>query len=120
MAEGKHVVHSAPPEAAPKQADNNQPEGPSPGRNAWNGAELRRARELSGVSIEELSSRTKINIAILRALEEERFEDTPKARVYVRGFVRCMAKEIGVDPEAVAQGYVPRWERWFSECESEF
>lgn len=65
------------------------------------------------MAIEEMSNRTKINIAILRALEDERFEDTPKARVYVRGFVRCMAEEIGLDPDAVAKSYLPRWELWF-------
>jgi len=86
----------------------------------WDGAALRSAREKSGLSVEEVSARTKINIAILKALEEERFEDTPKARVYVRGFVRCMAEEIGVDPEAVARGYVPRWEAWFAQHEPAF
>lgn len=81
--------------------------------NSWDGQTLRAAREKSGLSVQEISSRTKINIAILKALEEERFEEAPKARVYVRGFVRCMAEEIGIDPEAVAKSYVPRWEAWF-------
>jgi cytoskeleton protein RodZ len=79
---------------------------------SWDGAALRSARERNGLSVEELSARTKINIAILRALEEERFEDAPKARVYVRGFVRCMAEEIGADPDEVVKSYVPRWEIW--------
>lgn len=81
----------------------------------WDGPALRAAREQAGMSLEEMSNRTKINIAILRALEEERFEDTPKARVYVRGFVRCMAEEIGLDRDQVARSYVPRWERWFED-----
>lgn len=99
---------SAEAEATPTQR--RSPAGPS-----WDGPSLRAARERAGIAIEEMSARTKINIAIIRALEEERFEDTPKARVYVRGFVRCMAEEIGIDPDAVARSYVPRWERWFAD-----
>lgn len=82
---------------------------------SWDGPALRAAREKSGLTVQEVSNRTKINIAIIRALEEERFEDAPSARVYVWGFVRCMAEEIGLDPEDVAKGYVPRWERWFAQ-----
>lgn len=87
---------------------------------SWDGAALRAAREQKGLALEEISTRTKINVAILRALEEERFADTPKARVYVRGFVRCMADEIGLDPDAVSRSYVPRWERWFDQVVPEY
>ncbi|MEL6186568.1 MAG: helix-turn-helix transcriptional regulator, partial [Myxococcota bacterium] len=91
---------------------------PAPAKRAgrsWDGAALRKARENEGMTLQELSSRTKINVAILRALEEERFEETPKARVYVRGFVGCIAEELGLDVDAVTRAYVPRWEEWFAE-----
>lgn len=87
---------------------------------SWDGPSIRSAREQVGISIRELSSRTKINISILRALEDERFEDAPKARVYVRGFIQCIAEEIGLDPETVAGDYVPRWEAWFTENGHEY
>lgn len=98
-----------------KPVDPNEepPEAGSHAAGAWDGAALRSAREKAGIAVEDMANRTKINISILRALEEERFEDAPKARVYVRGFIRCVAEEIGLDPDAVARSYVPRWERWF-------
>lgn len=85
----------------------------SHGGGAWDGGAIRAARERAGISVEEMASRTKINTAIIRALEDERFDDAPKARVYVRGFIRCVAEEIGLDPEAVSRSFVPRWERWY-------
>ena len=85
----------------------------------WDGPALRAYRERCGVTIEELSSRTKINPAIIRALEDDNFEDTPKARVYVRGFVRCIAEELHLDPNAVARSYVPRWEKWYEKTRYE-
>lgn len=86
----------------------------------WDGPALKTAREQAGLSIREVSNRTKINISILRALEEENFEATPRARVYVRGFVRCIAEEIGLNPDAVANSYVPRWEAWFEQIGSAY
>lgn len=100
---------AAPPEPTPPTLP------PHRGGRSWDGAALRNARENAGMTLQELSSRTKINVAILRALEEERFDDAPKARVYVRGFVGCIAEELGLDVDAVTRAYVPRWEQWFAD-----
>ena len=78
----------------------------------YDGAQLKKAREAKGLTHEEISSRTKISRKVLSALEDERYEDLPNARVYVRGFVRCIARELGLDPEQVSRTYVPRWEAW--------
>lgn len=77
------------------------------------GERIKKAREERGLSLKEISDRTKISVATLQALEDERYEDMPNARVYVRGFVRCLAEEVGLDKDQVSQSYVPRWERWF-------
>ena len=110
------------PESSAVDDSPSPPEDTIPGveNTTWDGPALKAAREKSGLSIRELSSRTKINISILRALEEERFEDAPKARVYVRGFVRCMAEEIGINPDAVINSYVPRWEAWFEQAGQQY
>lgn len=79
---------------------------------AMSGAKLKQTRESRGITLKEVAERTKINVAILAALEEERFDDMPNARVYVRGFVRCLAKEIGLDEDMVTRSYIPRWESW--------
>lgn len=82
---------------------------------AFSGARLKKIREDKGLTIAELSSRTKISKAVLQALEEERYANMPNARVYVRGFVRCVARELELDLDAVSKSYLPAWERWFSE-----
>ncbi|MEQ9502175.1 MAG: helix-turn-helix transcriptional regulator [Deltaproteobacteria bacterium] len=93
-------------EAKPKKAA-------SPG-GSFDGARIKKEREKKGLSHDELSARTKISRKILRALEDERYEDMPNARVYVRGFVRVIAREIGLDEDAVSTSYVPRWEAWMA------
>lgn len=79
---------------------------------SYDGKKLKKAREAKGLTIEEIATRTKITSKVLRALEEERYEDMPNARVYVWGFVRCVAREIGIDQDQASQTYVPRWEAW--------
>jgi hypothetical protein len=79
----------------------------------FTGGLLRQVRESQRITLKEVSERTKISVASLSALEEERYEDLPNARVYVRGFVRCLAAEIGLDKDQVSRTYVPRWEAWF-------
>jgi hypothetical protein len=78
-----------------------------------NGDFLKRARESKGITLKEIAERTKINASSLAAVEDERFEALPDARIYVRGFVRCLAEELGLDADAVARAYLPRWDRWF-------
>jgi hypothetical protein len=29
--------------------------------------------------------------------------------------VRCVARELGLDLDAVTRGYLPRWERWVAD-----
>lgn len=81
----------------------------------YSGAHLRKVREGKGLTIADVSERTKISKAVLNALEAERYEDMPNARVYVRGFVRCVARELDLDLDQVTQAYLPKWERWFAE-----
>lgn len=114
----KSYVSPTPTALEPGDIISDPPMTSSHGEGAWDGLAVRAARERAGITLEDMASRTKINTSILRALEDERFEDAPKARVYVRGFIRCMADEIGLDADAVARSYVPRWERWFERAET--
>lgn len=68
------------------------------------GATLRQAREHEGLSIEQLSQKTCIRPAYLRALEEERFEDLP-GNTYGRGFLRLLARFLDVDAEQVVVSF---------------
>lgn len=61
------------------------------------GSFLKRERELRALSLEELSSTTRIPLKALRKIEDDSFEDLPGA-VFTRGFIRSYAKALGIDP----------------------
>lgn len=85
------------------------------GDTIFTGAVLKQIRESQRITLKEISERTRISVGSLSALEDERYEDLPNARVYIRGFVRCLALEIGLDRDQVAKTYVPRWESWYED-----
>ena len=60
------------------------------------GAELREARLRAGLSREDLSQRTKIQLAKLEALEVNAFERLPEG-IYLDGLIRAYANEVGLD-----------------------
>src|SRR5436190_14577538 len=62
------------------------------------GRELRRAREVRGISIEQIAQETKINERYLVALEADRLDLLP-GQLYARNFVRSVARSIGADEE---------------------
>jgi len=68
---------------------------------------LRKVRESQSVSLEDIASSTKITVAHLTALEEERFDELP-AHVYVRGFVQQLARFLKLDSSQVAKTYLRR------------
>ena len=78
----------------------------------FTGPLLKQLREARGTTLREISDRTRIGVPSLTAVEDERYADLPNARIYIRGFVRCYAEEIGLDPDRVSTTYLPRWERW--------
>lgn len=65
---------------------------------------LRRERELRNIPLEEVAEATKIHIGTLKAIEEGQTELLP-AEVFVRGFIRCYAEYIGLDPNDVLLRY---------------
>ena len=73
------------------------------------GVELKRRREERGLTIEDVSRTTKINKAVLRALEATDVSHLPAA-IYTRGFVKAYAREVGLDPEHTADDYLHRIE----------
>ena len=68
------------------------------------GAILRAAREAHGLSLRDLSRSTKISFVLLTALEQMRFDRLP-ALIFTRGFVKAYAREVGLDPEEMANRY---------------
>src|SRR5262245_4392556 len=69
------------------------------------GDDLRNARRSRGMTIERLSSVTKISPSVLRALEADDTGRLPNW-VFVRGFLKSYAREVGLDPEAIVAAYL--------------
>jgi cytoskeleton protein RodZ len=64
------------------------------------GENLRREREMRGVTLEEISDATKISVRALRAMEADQFEKLPGG-IFTRSFVRTYAKYLGLDEEKI-------------------
>ena len=69
------------------------------------GAELRAARERLGWSLPDTSAYLRIRPRQLEALEAGNAAELPD-QVYVLGFVRCYAKAVGLDGEALGKRYL--------------
>lgn len=96
------IQNAAPREAA---ASANLADGLDPEDGIYDGAVLRRIRMSLGIELAEVATRSKISLEHLHSIEEDRFDALPPA-VYVRGFVREMARCLGLDPIAVSKSYV--------------
>lgn len=69
------------------------------------GENLRRERELRGVSLREIADNTKISIRFLEALEEDRLEVLPGG-LFPRSFVRQYANFVGLDPDRTVADFL--------------
>ena len=68
------------------------------------GERLKRERELREVTLEEITSGTRIGPRFLEALENEEWEKLPGG-VFGRGFVRTIARYLGLDEESLLGEY---------------
>jgi hypothetical protein len=68
------------------------------------GEELRREREIRGISLKEISDATKISKRFLDALERNDHKTLP-APVFTRGFVREYARYVGLNAEEMVNRY---------------
>jgi len=69
------------------------------------GGKLREARQARGLSLEDVSRPTKINLSTLKALEENDINKLP-ATIFTRGFLKAYAREVGLDPDETADSYL--------------
>jgi len=69
------------------------------------GEKLRKQREQRGLALEAISNTTKISPRMLRALEEEHFDQLPGG-VFNKGFVRAYARQVGLDEEEAVSDYL--------------
>jgi flagellar biosynthesis protein FlhG len=98
------AAHAAEAPAAPRTpADLGEPPD-----GVYDGAILQRLRVSRGIELEEVSSVTKINANFIRYIEGNRYELLP-APVYVKGFVREIARALRLDPVRVCDTYMARY-----------
>jgi len=74
------------------------------------GAGLAAERARLGLTLEGIASRTKIRVAYLKAIEEERFDRLPPP-VFLRGFIRELAACLGLPADDAARALLARRER---------
>src|SRR4030042_2635562 len=63
------------------------------------GKYLKAKRESQRISLKKVADATRIREAVLRAIEEDRYEDL--AYIYVKSFLSAYAKCLGLDPTDV-------------------
>ena len=80
------------------------------GDTEFTGQLLRRVREARGLELSQIADRTKITMTYLRAIEDEDFASAPAA-VYLRGFIKTVARELKIDPTQVASTYMARYDQ---------
>ena len=68
------------------------------------GENLRREREMRGVTLEEISAATKISIRFLKSIESEEFSKLPGG-IFTRSFIRAYAHYLGLDEEPILAEY---------------
>jgi cytoskeleton protein RodZ len=68
------------------------------------GRELAEARVRAGLSVEELSHRTKLSVPTLLAIERNQMNTLPGG-LYARSMLRAYAREVGCDPEEIVRRF---------------
>jgi cytoskeleton protein RodZ len=69
------------------------------------GDKFRKAREKKGISLDDVSNVTKISSRMLKAIEDEHFDQLPGG-VFNKGFIRAYAKHIGLNDEEAVNEYL--------------
>jgi cytoskeleton protein RodZ len=68
------------------------------------GRVLAQARTAAGLSIDEVSTSTRVRVPILQSIEQDDFS-LCGGDVYARGHIRTIARAVGVDPEPLIEQY---------------
>ncbi|WP_433254067.1 helix-turn-helix domain-containing protein [Streptosporangium sp. CA-135522] len=68
------------------------------------GSDLAEARRAAGLTVGQLSARTRVREALIHAIERDDFSQCG-GDFYARGHIRNIAKVVGLDPEAMVHEY---------------
>jgi cytoskeletal protein RodZ len=78
-----------------------------PDGTAWSGEVLKKIREARGISVQQISERTRVTRHHIEHIEGDRFHLLP-APVYLRGILLSIARELRLDGQKVARSYLER------------
>lgn len=70
------------------------------------GARLKSARESKDLALEKIADELRIEAHVLRALEEDRFDDIPIAPVFVKGYIKQYGRQLGLNYNELRAAYV--------------
>jgi cytoskeleton protein RodZ len=73
------------------------------------GANLKRERELRGISLQEIANETKISLRLLEALESDRYDLLPGG-IFRKSFLKSYAEYLGMNEEQVLHEYTLAFE----------
>ncbi len=68
------------------------------------GALLQQARKSRGFTVEHISSRLRLSMKVINALENDSYEELP-APIFVRGYIRSYAALVGLDANKISESY---------------
>lgn len=66
------------------------------------GQDLKKEREVRGITLEEIAENTKINIRFLRALEEDQLDILP-GKFLTKGIMRSYVQYLGIEDEVILE-----------------
>lgn len=79
----------------------------------YDGPSLKKIRQLKRISIEEIVSETNIRSWYIESIEMERYDALP-ARLYLKGFLKQIAKYLKLPEEKVLRDYLEKYDNWAS------
>jgi flagellar biosynthesis protein FlhG len=69
-----------------------------------NGKILKNIRELKGITLSDISKKTKIGLNYLEAIEEDNYKLFP-AEIFLRGFLKSYVKCLGLEPKEILKNH---------------
>ncbi len=114
QAEGPHAAAAGPAGATPEEKTSRGQRGLESVLaeiKHFDGEALRLVREAQGISVAEIVSETNIRSWYIECIEAERFESLP-GLIYLKGFVKQVARYLHLDPERVLSDYLDRYHAW--------
>lgn len=80
--------------------DSDEPQQPASGEPA--GQQLKRARESLGLSLNDVADAQHLRVSIIQAIEDGHYSQID-SELFLKGYVRAYAKQVGADADAIIQ-----------------